>query len=485
MEMTQAIPEQSNDPDELLAQLQAMRAGDVDWRQGRAWSLVYHAGEAHHELMQRVYSLFLSDNALNPLAFKSLKRMESEVVAMTARMLNGPAEAVGTMSSGGTESILLAVKAARDRARAYKKWPRRPEIVAPRTIHPAFAKAAHYFGCKLRLVDVDKDFRADVRALAAKISYKTVLIAASAPQYPHGMIDPIEEIGALAQRKGIPFHVDACFGGFILPWLEKLGHSVRPFDFRVPGVTSISADVHKYGYAPKGASVVVYRDMSYLRHQFFVSTDFPGGIYISPTMAGTRPGGAIACAWAALKALGQHGYLELAKQSLEAARRLKDGIRATGALEIIGSEDATIVAFRSRDPAVDTYAVADQLEARGWVMERQQRPVSLHLTAAPHHRPVVAEFLADLDAATTAVRAQPNLKHQGQAAVYGMMAGVPIRGAVEAAVRKVMEGMYQPGADGTDLQELTGGQAAPGWMQSVQRWAPMLGNLGKRLSRNQ
>ena len=464
------IPKKGVDKEELLGEMRALRDGDADWRAGRTWSLVYYAGEEHYDFLKEAYTLFFSENALNPMAFKSLKRMEGEVVRMTASMLHGDDQVVGTMTSGGTESILMAVKAARERAKILKRLPLKPEIVAPQTIHPAFAKAAHYFGAKMRYVPVGDDFRADVEAMEAAIGPRTMLIAASAPQYPHGMIDPIEEIGEIAEDREIPFHVDACFGGFILPWIEKLGHDLPVFDFRVDGVTSMSADCHKYGFAAKGASVVMYRDMSYLRHQFFVDTEFPGGIYASPTMAGTRPGGAIAAAWAAMRAMGEEGYLELAARAMEAVAHLKQEILAVEGLEILGSEHATIVTFGSCDEEVDIYAVADQMQERGWALDRQHRPACLHCTVNAHNGPVVEEFGADLREAVARMRANPELAGEGEAAMYGMMAKIPVRTAVEMSVKKVMEQLYGPKGGDIDLGKLGESEDADWMLRLVDRY---------------
>ena len=468
------IPKEGIDRQQVLDEMRSYRDGDADWRGGRTWSLVYYAGEEHHEFLKEAYTLFFSENGLNPMAFKSLKRMEAEVVRMTADMLNGDEEAVGTMTSGGTESILMAVKAARERTKVLKRLPVRPEIVAPRTIHPAFAKAAHYFGAKMRYVPVDDDFRARVDALEEAVGPKTMLIAASAPQYPHGMIDPIEEIAAIARDREVPFHVDACFGGFILPWIERLGYEIPRFDFRVDGVTSMSADCHKYGFAAKGASTVLYRDMSYLRHQFFVETDFPGGIYASPTMAGTRPGGAIAAAWAAMKALGEDGYMELAERAMEAKGRLRDRIEEIDELEILGSEDATVVTFGARDSAVDIYAVADQMQERGWALDRQQKPACLHCTVNAHNGPVIDDFADDLRSAVDRVVDEPSLASEGEAAMYGMMAKIPVRSAVEASVRKVMEGLYGPGSATPDLGSIGEGDDADWMLSLVDRYGDQL-----------
>ncbi|HEY5948499.1 MAG TPA: aminotransferase class V-fold PLP-dependent enzyme, partial [Kofleriaceae bacterium] len=311
------------------------------------------------------------------------------------------------------------------------------------TIHPAFDKAAHYFGVKLVKVAVGPDFRADVRAMAKAISWKTIGICASAPQYAHGVVDPIEELAALAKKKGLPMHVDACVGGFVLPWLEKLGRPVPRWDFRNAGVTSISADLHKFAYAGKGASVLVWRSIDDMRHQIFVATDFPGGIYASPTMLGTRPGGPIAAAWATLQSFGADGYLALAKQAADAADRFRAGINAIPGLTLLGKSDSTIVAYAA--VGADVYALADRMEARGWTVDRQQRPASIHLTVTANHAAIVDEYLADLRAALAEVRADPSLAKSGTAPMYGMAAKMPVRRLVAANVRKVIADLYAPG----------------------------------------
>lgn len=449
------IPQTGNEHEDVLQMLDEMAVGDIDWHAGKSWSLVYHAGDAHKRFLADAHAKFASGNLLNPMAFQSLKRMESDVVRMTANMLNAPADAVGSMTSGGTESILLAVKAARERARRKRWWVRHPEMVVPDTIHPAFDKASHYFGVAIKRVKVDRDFRVDVRALKKALTRNTILIAASAPQYAHGMVDPIAQIGKIASKRGIPFHVDACFGGFILPWLEALGHPVPLFDFRVPGVTSMSADIHKYGYASKGASVVVYRSMDYLKHQFFVATDSPLGIYASPTILGTRAGGPIAAAWATLLALGEDGYLALAERTLQAKSALMAGIDALDGVHVLGSTDASIVTWAG-ERGLSTYALADQMAERGWGVDRQQKPHCVHCTVTANHVEVVDDYLRDLAEAVAYVRAHPDAGKQGEAAMYGMMSKVPIRGAVRVGVMKVMESMYAPEGGAPDLANLDG-----------------------------
>lgn len=426
------IPQTGRAPDDVLGDLRARHDADVDWRRGRVFSLVYHASDAHEHLVKQAHAEYGSANLLNPMAFKSLKQLEKELVEMAGGLMNGTG-VVGTVTSGGTESILCAVAAYRDRAN--KWW---PELVVPRTIHPAFDKAAHYFGVRLVKVDVRDDLRVDARAMAKKISRRTIGLVASAPQYPHGVVDPIAELGEVAQRHGLPLHVDACVGGFLLPWLEKLGRPVPVWDFRVPGVTSISADLHKFGYAGKGASLLLWRSLADLKHQIFVATDFPGGIYASPTMLGTRPGGPIAAAWAALQAQGEDGYLALAKAAAEAADRLRTGIRGLG-LRVLPS-DSTIVSYSGKN----VFALADRLEARGWSIDRMHRPEAIHLTVTANHAAIVDEYLADLAAALAEVRADPSLAKQGTAPMYGMAGKLPVRRLVARNVRKMIAEMYAP-----------------------------------------
>ena len=454
MQKRVGIPEIGRDPEELLDTMACFGEEDANWRSGRTWSLVYHVSDEHHRFLERAHNLFFSENGLNPMAFKSLRRMESEVVQMTSGMLHGGPDTVGTMTSGGTESIMLAVKTYRDRARKRRPWVLRPEMLVPRTIHVAFEKAAAYFDLKPRFAPVQQDGSVDVRAMARLINRNTVMLAASAPQYPTGVMDPIEDIARLAREKRLPLHVDACFGGFLLPWIERLGHDLPRWDLSLLGVTSISADVHKYGYAAKGASVLLYSSMDYMRHQFFVSTDWPGGIYASPTMPGTRAGGCIAAAWAAMMIMGQEGYTELARDAMQAAERLRDGIRSIPALRLLGQPHTTIVTFGARDEAVEVFALADRLEARGWHADRQQSPPSIHCTVNASNGPVVDTYLADLRECVAEVQAHPEWAGQGDAAMYGMMAKMPMRWVVKHGVRKVMEAMYAPGGHVPDLGSL-------------------------------
>lgn len=439
------IPEKGLPRSEVLEMLRSFKEGDANYKDSKTWSLVYYLGEEHTRFLIDTFSLFFSENALNPMAFKSLKRLEHEVVRMTADLLHGNGSVVRTMTSGGTESCLLPVMAYRDRAAAKRSFrAKTPEMIAPESVHVAWEKAARYFGVKMVHAPLRSDLRVDVEAVKKRINKNTILIVASAPSYPHGVIDPIADLGAVAQEHGVPFHVDSCLGGFLLPFVEKLGHEIPPFDFRVPGVTSISADVHKYGYSAKGASVLLYRNMDYLKHQFFVYENWPGGIFISPALLGTRPGGAIAAAWASMKVLGMDGYLELARKVMDATAALQKGIRSIFELEILSDPEMSVFAYKSTSKKVNIYAVGDQMEDKGWLVDRLQRPEALHAMVTPLHERIIDEFLADLKQSVQRVLSDPSLASKGNAALYGMITKVPLRGIVKKEVLKMMEQIYGP-----------------------------------------
>ncbi|WNG45263.1 aspartate aminotransferase family protein [Archangium minus] len=422
---------------DVLARMREMRTEDAHWKEGRTWSLVYNAGEDVRRVAAEAYTEFMSENGLSPLAFPSLRRFESEVLAIGAELFHGDT-ATGTMTSGGTESILMAVKTARDFALA-ERGISEPEMVMPASVHPAFQKAAHYFGVKPINVPVGPDFRADVAAMRAAINPRTVLVVGSAPSYPQGVIDPISELAAQAQEKGVLFHVDACLGGFLLPFAKRLGYDIPDFDFAVPGVTSLSADLHKYGYAAKGASLILYRSPELRRYQFFTYTGWSGGIYASPSMAGTRPGGAIAAAWAVLKYLGEEGYLRLARAVLDTAKLLREGIAAIPGLKLLGKPSLSVFAFSS--DTLDIYALGDAMEARGWKLDRQMMPPALHLMVTPAHAAVVEPFLADLRACAASL-ASGEPAPDGSAAMYGMLGALPDPKEAEGFILQFMDSLY-------------------------------------------
>jgi sphinganine-1-phosphate aldolase len=396
------LPAQGRAREDVLAAMRAARDGDVAWQQGRAFGLVYHISKEIDALLKDAYTLFFSENGLNPTAFPSLRKFETEVVAMAASLLGGDGDVVGTMTSGGTESDLMAVKTARDWARHHRPEVREPELVMPVTAHPAFDKAGDYFGVRIVHVPVRPDFRADVDAMRAAITPNTIMLAASAPAYPHGVVDPIRELAGVAQAHGLLFHVDACVGGFMLPFVRQLGYPIPDFDFSVPGVTSISADLHKFGYAAKPASLILYRAPELRRHQFFVHIDWPGGIYPSTAMTGTRPGGPVAAAWALMNYLGMEGYRHIADVVMQTTRKMQTGIDAIPGVQVLSDPEMSV--FAIGPDGVDVYAVADEMALRGWHFDRQHFPASLHMTVNYVHTGVVDEFLADLETSVAAVR---------------------------------------------------------------------------------
>ena len=450
----------------VLGDLQAYGAHDTDYKSGRLWSLVYYLDEEYAAFQAQAYQAFSSANGLNPTAFKSLKQFETEIIAGVSEMLHGTPEVCGVVTSGGTESCLLAVKTYRDMARA--RGVKRPEMVLPVTAHVAWFKASEYFDVKVRLLPLDKNLRADVGKLPRLVNRNTVMILGSAPEYPHGTIDPIEAFGAIAQKRGVPLHVDACVGGFILPFMEMNGQELPLWDYRVPGVTSISADIHKYGFASKGASTITYRTLDYLKHQMFVQQDWPGGVFASPALLGTRPGGAYAAAWAAMQYFGKTGYRDLARRTTQAFTAMRNGVDAMPELYVMGDPSGPLLAYGSRDPEVNIYAVGDQMDAKGWKVNRLQNPDGLHAMITAGHREVVDDYLRDLREAVATVKADPTLASAGSAATYGMMSHLPMRGMVRQRVLDMFAQMYQAGGQNIDMHATTApGQGLAGRVQAL------------------
>ena len=392
--------------DEVIADLEAKRSGDVRWEDGRTFGMVYDGGPGVREAAERAAALYLHENALNTVAFPSLGAIQSEVVGWTADLLHGPDTAAGFLTSGGTESILCAVKAARERAKA-ERGVTEPEMVVAESAHAAFHKAAHLFGLRLHKVPVREDWTADVDAMAEVVNERTALVVGSAPQYPQGVVDDIPAIAALAGTVGASCHVDACMGGFVLPFVEMLGREVPPWDFRVEGVTTISADIHKLGYAPKGVSVILHRTKELRRYQTFMFDGWLGGFYASPNLQGTRSGLPMATAWAVMQHLGIDGYVELTRTTLNSADRLREGIGAVDGLRVLGDGRYHLVAM-SHDPAdpdpVDVFALGDVLAARGWFHDRQGPPDSLPSTVSNTNTGVIDDYLEALAACVSEVR---------------------------------------------------------------------------------
>ncbi|GAA1746023.1 aspartate aminotransferase family protein [Nonomuraea bangladeshensis] len=361
---------------DLLAELARLKADDLPVRGGQVTAYVYDTGRAEvNDAAERAYFEMLEVNCLDPTAFPSIVEMERQVVGAVADELGG---GHGVFTSGGTESIMLAVKAARDHAGR-----ERPNLVVPVTAHPAFHKAAHYLGVEVIAVPVDLEtYRVRPADVAAAMTEDTVLVVVSAPSYPQGVIDPVEEVAAVAAAAGVPCHVDACVGGWLLPWLRAAGAEIPPFDLSVPGVTSLSCDLHKFGYAPKGASVVLFADPAMRRKAYFASAAWPGYTIINATVQSSRSAGPLGGAWATLQALGREGYVELGRATLEAARRLREGIAQIPGLRPLGEPESSLVAFAG--DGVDVFVLADEARARGWFLQPQLSyagiPANLHIT---------------------------------------------------------------------------------------------------------
>jgi sphinganine-1-phosphate aldolase len=438
-----ALPEAGVPREEILREMETLKSREEDrWKNGGASGAVYHGDDAHIEFLNRVYALHSQSNPLHSDLWPSASKFEAEIVSMTANMLGGtPSDEIGgTVTSGGTESILLAMKTYRDWARATKgiTW---PEVVAPTTAHAAFDKAGEYFGIKIVRVDVAPDFRANIAAMQKAVTPNTIAMAGSAPTFPHGVVDPIPELSALAREFGLGFHTDACLGGFLLPWAERLGNPVPKFDFRSPGVTSISADTHKYGYAAKGTSVVLYRGKELRHFQYFTASEWPGGLYFSPTLAGSRPGGLSAACWAAMVSMGEQGYLDAARRILEAAAEIKNGVSQIPELRILG-DPLWVIAFASDH--LDIYRVLDEMSNRGWNLNGLHKPPAVHLCVTLRHtRPCVAKrFVEDLKGSVAEVKSHPKAE-SGMAPVYGLASNVPFRGMVSDLLKRYLDMLYE------------------------------------------
>ncbi len=405
------IPRRGLPRDELFARLESFRRDDMPWRNGRTWAYVYDPGAEAEEVIKRAYTMYLTENALDPTVFPSALRLENEIVAMAASHLGGDGNVVGSFTSGGTESILLAVKAARDHTRAHRPEIREPQMILPVTAHASFHKAAHYLGIERVLVPVDpQTFRADPQAVRRAIGPRTVLLVGSAVSYAHGVVDPIRALGELAQEHGLLLHVDACMGGFLLPYFRRLGTPVPDFDLSVPGVTSISMDLHKYAFAAKGASTVLYRSAELRRHQIWAGAHWTGYTVINPTMQSTKSVGPLAAAWAVLHFFGDDGYLELARRMLDATRRVCAGIEAIPGLRLLGRPDMNLVAFTSDELSV--FHLIDEMRERGWYVQPQLgfdgSKENIHLSINPASEGWVDDLLADLRTCAEVARRMPS-----------------------------------------------------------------------------
>jgi len=437
---------------EITDLLEQHRAADLDWRSGKVWAYIFDPGEEAEAVIKRAYMAYLTENGLDPTAFPSLLALENEVVAMAAAHLSGDEEVVGNFTSGGTESIILAVKTARDRARSLRpelaRSARRPNIVLPTTAHAAFHKAAHYLDLEVKLADVDPEsFRADVDAVRAAIDDHTIMLVGSAVSYAHCVIDPIPALAELARERDLWLHVDGCMGGFLLPYFSQLGREMIPFDFRVEGVSSISMDLHKYAFAAKGASVVLYRNKSLRKHQIFSCSNWTGYTITNATVQSSKSGGPVAAAWAVLKFFGESGYRDIAKHVLDATDKVMSFVDEHPELRLLGRSDMSHVAFAS--DTIPIFRLAEAINARGWYVQValsfRNSPANIHLCINPANLKWIDPLLEDIAACVDEVRdSKPGPLVSG---VLEALAKVDIDSMDEQTMRQMMA-MAGIGGDG-------------------------------------
>jgi glutamate/tyrosine decarboxylase-like PLP-dependent enzyme len=445
------IPKQGLGNDELFDTLERYRADDMPWRNGRTWAYVYDPGPEAEDVIKRAFTMYLTENALDPTVFPSALRLENEVVAMAAAHLHGGPEVVGNFTSGGTESILLAVKAARDQARERRPGLERPQVVLPETAHASFQKACHYLGLEPVIVPVDPvSFEADVEAVRKAIGKRTILLVGSAISYAHGVVDPIAELGQLALERGLLLHVDGCMGGFLLQYFQRLGTPVHDYDFRVPGVTSISMDLHKYAFAAKGASCILFRDKSLRRHAMYACSNWTGYTVINPTVQSTKSAGPLAAAWAVLHFIGDDGYMEIARRVKEATDRLVAGIESIPELRILGRPAMNLLAFASDE--VSVFHLIDEMKTRRWYVQPQlaygSSPENVHLSINPASTHWVDDLVEDLRACVEVARGLPS--GQLAAKIREAFAGLDASQLDEGSFRGLLA---MAGVSGTSLPE--------------------------------
>ncbi|XP_032670951.1 sphingosine-1-phosphate lyase isoform X2 [Odontomachus brunneus] len=424
---------------------QHVHIGNYDWKAGQVSGTVYRNDDKLVNLMGNIYAIASYTNPLHPDVFPGVCKMEAEVVRMACNLFHGDHETCGTMTTGGTESILLACKAYRDYARAVKGI-KHPEIVMPVTAHSSFDKAAQYFNLKIRSIPVnDNSYTVCIKSMKKAITRNTIMLVGSAPNFPYGTMDNIEEISELGMKYNIPVHVDACLGGFLACFMTDAGYNFPPFDFRLPGVTSISADTHKYGYAPKGSSLILYRNKKYRHHQYSISTDWPGGIYGSPTINGSRAGGIIAACWATLIHFGYDAYVESTKRIIETTKYIENKLRKLDGIFIFGTPATSVIALGSNQFSI--YRLSEALNIKGWNLNTLQFPCGIHICITyVHTAPDVADrFLQDVEYALTEILKDPHSEVEGKLAMYGMSQSIPDRTVVSDFTRSFLDAMYHTG----------------------------------------
>lgn len=438
------VPENGWSPEHVLEVLDVnTNMSRTKWEDGRVSGAVYHGGDEMLDLQSKAYREYSVANQLHPDIFPGIRKMESEIVQMVLNLFHAPPEGCGTTTSGGTESLLLTCLAAR--AKAFReRGVTEPEILAPNTIHAAFDKAAYYFNMKLVHVPLDpKTFQMDLKVAKKLINKNTVLLAGSAPNFPHGIIDDIEGLSKLALQHNIPLHVDACLGSFIVPFMEDAGFPLPPFDFRLPGVTSISCDTHKYGFAPKGSSIIMYRNNELRNYQYFVTAQWTGGLYGSPTLAGSRPGALMAGCWASIMRMGRDGYIESCKGIVGATRKLRAAIEDDiEELYILGDPLASVIAFSS--DVINTYELVDILTKKGWHLNALQKPAAIHVAATRLTIAAIDDLITDLKASVAELVARGSVKATGEvAALYGVAGSISTAGVADRMAAGFLDCLYR------------------------------------------
>ncbi|CAH1982781.1 unnamed protein product [Acanthoscelides obtectus] len=437
------LPENSVSTDEIITQLQKnLGLGDYDWKNGLVSGAVYYHNLELIAMLSEVYKQTSYTNPLHPDLFPGLCKMEAEVVRMAANLFYGDEETCGTMTSGGTESILMACKAYRDYGKE-DKGITRPEMVVPSTIHSAFDKAAQYFKIKVRSVPVDPwTYQVDLNKFRKAINSNTIMLAGSAPNFPYGTMDDIQAISELGLKYNIPVHVDSCLGGFLSCFMKDAGYPIPLCDFRLPGVTSISADTHKYGFTPKGSSVILYSHKKYRHFQYTVTTDWPGGVYGSPSVGGSRAGGNIAVCWATMLSFGKAGYVKATRDIIHTTKYIEKGLRRIKGIFIFGQPVTSVIAIGSYD--FDIYRLSTALKQKGWNLNNLQFPSGIHICVTHMHvaAGVADRFIEDVKSSVTEIMKDPSLPVEGKMAIYGAAQEIPDRSIVGDFTRLFLDTIY-------------------------------------------
>ncbi|EGS23128.1 sphingosine-1-phosphate lyase-like protein [Thermochaetoides thermophila DSM 1495] len=451
-----ALPKEGWTQEAVRKELDALANMDhTRWEDGYVSGAVYHGEDDLLRLQTEAYGKFTVANPIHPDVFPGVRKMEAEVVAMVLSLFNAPPGAAGVTTSGGTESILMACLSARQKA-YHERGITEPEMILPETAHTAFRKAGEYFKIKIHVVECPApSYQVDIKRVARLINRNTILLVGSAPNFPHGIIDDLTSLSNLALRKRIPLHVDCCLGSFLVPFLSKAGFPSAPFDFRLPGVTSISCDTHKYGFAPKGNSTVLYRNQELRAYQYFVDPSWSGGVYASPGMAGSRPGALIAACWASLMSVGEEGYLAACREIVGATKQLLHRIRTSpilaAELEVLGEPLVSVVAVRARQPDINIYDIADGMGARGWHLNALQNPAAMHVAVTKPVAKVWSRLADDLEAVCKEEREKVEQRRKegkdnkmgDTAALYGVAGSLPNKSVVVEMARGFLDLLYK------------------------------------------